>query len=396
VTPSLVEGLVRLGTWLPFAPAAAMLGHFTRVTVSEGTARRRTERAGAAYAAAQEAAVEALERELPEPPSGPAVQQVSVDGAMVPLVGGKWAEAKLLAIGTVGAPVWEGGEWRVHATDLSYFGRLADAETFGRLATVETQRRGTATAGVVVGVMDGADWEQGFLDLHRPDAVRVLDFPHAAGYVARAGQAALGPGAETSAWLAERLHELRHGREAEVLATLAELRARAARDGTAEVLAVVEASLGYLEKRREQLRYGAFRAAGYPIGSGAVESGNKLVTEARLKGAGMHWAPEHVNPLLALRTAACSDRWEEAWDQLSARLRADAHDRTCARRAAPRQARAAAAPPTPAAPPGATPAAPTPPERPAPQPRATTRRPSANHPWRRRFTSPPPADRLAS
>jgi hypothetical protein len=406
-----VEGLARLGVWLPFAPAAALLGSFAKVTVSEGTARRRTERAGAAYEAVQTAQVEALEHELPDPPVGPAIQQVSVDGAMVPLVGGRWGEAKLLAIGTVGEPVWEEGEWRAHATELSYFGRMTDAEAFGRLATVETHRRGTATAGVVCAVLDGAEWQQGFVDLHRPDAVRILDFPHGAAYVAKAGQAALGTGEATATWLAAQLHALKHGQEADVLEVLAELRERAVRDGAAEVLEAVEVSLGYLEKRREQLRYGAFRAAGYPIGSGAVESGNKLVTEARLKGAGMHWAPEHVNPLLALRTAACSDRWDEAWGQLTARLRAEAHARTRARRAERQPACTAATPPTtPLAPPPAdpdpaalTPAGPvTPPPQPDP-PRpadrptpSSPRRPAATHPWRRLPIGRARSDRLAS
>ena len=401
LTPSLVEGLVRLGTWLPFEPAAAMLASFTKVAVSEGTARRRTEQAGAAYEAVQTAEVERLERELPPGPDGPAVQQLSVDGAMVPLVGGCWGEAKLLAIGTVGAPIWEDGEWRVHAGELSYFGRMTDAETFGRLATVETHRRGTEAAGRVCAVMDGAEWQQGFVDLHRPDAVRILDFPHGAEYVARAGQAVFGSGTEASAaWLAEQLHDLKHGREAAVLATLADLRERAARDGTAEVLEAVEASLGYLEKRRAQLRYGAFRAAGYPIGSGMVESGNKLVTEARLKGAGMHWAPEHVDPLLALRTAVCADRWDEAWGQLSVQLRANAHTPTRARQAERRQARAARAATEPAAtppPPLALLPPPPPPPAPHPPPRgAQPRRPAANHPWRRMSIGRAGTERAAS
>ena len=30
---------------------------------------------------------------------------------------------------------------------------------------------------------DGADWLQDFIDLHRPDAVRILEFPHAAEHV---------------------------------------------------------------------------------------------------------------------------------------------------------------------------------------------------------------------
>ena len=44
--------------------------------------------------AVQTAQVEELERTLPAPPQGPAVQVLSVDGAMVPLVQGEWAEVK--------------------------------------------------------------------------------------------------------------------------------------------------------------------------------------------------------------------------------------------------------------------------------------------------------------
>jgi hypothetical protein len=86
-------------------------------------------------------------------------------------------------------------------------------------------------------------------------------------------------------------------------------------------LKVIAGNLEYLEKRREQLRYAEFQAAGYPIGSGAVESGNKLVVEARLKGSGMHWASQNVDSMVALRNVACNDRWEEAWPQISERLR---------------------------------------------------------------------------
>ncbi len=49
LTPWLVAGLVRLGTSAPFAEAAGILAHFTGTTVSEATARRVTEAAGAAW-----------------------------------------------------------------------------------------------------------------------------------------------------------------------------------------------------------------------------------------------------------------------------------------------------------------------------------------------------------
>lgn len=381
---------------MPFAPAGQMLGHFARVTVSEAMARRRTEEAGAAYVAVQTAAVEALERgEEPAEtePVGPALQQVSVDGALVPLIGGEWAEVKTLAIGTGGEPTREGEGWRVHTTALSYFSRLADHATFGRLATVETERRGVATAGMVVAVADGAEWEQAFLDLHCPGAVRILDWGHAAEHVVKAGQALWGMGtAILSAWLDVQLHELKHGDPEKVLDELRQQRARlGAGDGGAA--AVVAQSLAYLEKRRAQIRYAEFRAKGYPIGSGIVESANKLVVEARLKGAGMHWARGHVNPLVALRTIVCSDRWAEAWPQITARLRhaarAARQRRHVARRAThatapdapvPGAVAESAPPPIRAPEPGRPVAKPT---ESTPAPASAPRRPSADHPWRR-------------
>jgi len=66
---------------------------------------------------------------------------------------------------------------------LSYFSRMSSAVTFADLAEVEMRRRAVIRAKEVCAVTDGADWLQGFVDLHRPDAVRILDFPHAAEHV---------------------------------------------------------------------------------------------------------------------------------------------------------------------------------------------------------------------
>ena len=239
---------------------------------------------------------------------------------MVPLTGGEWGEVKTLAIGTIEEAAPEG---EVHAQDLSYFSRMTDHQSFGRLATVETHRRGTERAGKVCAVVDGAEWQQSFIDLHRPDAVRILDWCHAAEHLAKAGQAAFGAGtAAASEWLGIQLHRLKQGEPDEVLGSLRVLCRDIEQGQGSDGLAVkaVQGSLEYLEKRREQIRYAEFQAEGYPIGSGAVESANKLVVEARLKGSGMHWARDHVNPMVALRTVVCNNRWAEVWPQISRRL----------------------------------------------------------------------------
>jgi hypothetical protein len=389
LTPTLQEALVRLGTHLPFRSAVAELHFMKHVTTTEATVRRTTETAGAAYVALQTAQVEQIEHTLPVAPQGAPCQLLSADGANVPLLQGDWAEVRTVAIGAIQPPVVEKGERVVHTTELSYFSRLADAETFTRLATVETQRRGIERATTVCAVQDGAEWLQSFVDVQRQDAIRILDFSHAAGYVAHVGQAVWGEGTpEFKSWFATTLHELKHDSPDTVLKTLCELQ-HTLEGGTAspETLERVRTAVNYLDKRRPQMAYARFQAAGYPIGSGSVESGNKLVVEARLKGAGMRWARAHVNPLVALRAMLCSQRWEEDWPQIATRLRQDhLHERQQRQRAHWQQHQAVS---TPIAPPPAEPvaAAPIKPTRLKRAVSATPKakqpyRPPANHPWR--------------
>jgi hypothetical protein len=140
-------------------------------------------------------------------------------------------------------------------------------------------------------VTDGSEWCQTFVDFHRRDALRILDFPHAGEYVSQIGRAVFGDGTPTTAtWLTSQLHHLKHDVPTSVLAEARQL-AVAHPD-----LAELPKHLAYLEKREPQMQYPTFQSAGWPIGDGAVESGNKLVVEARLKGSGMRWARPHVDP----------------------------------------------------------------------------------------------------
>jgi hypothetical protein len=386
LTPRCQEQLTRLATWMPFARAAAMFEDFTHVTVNADYARRQTEKAGAAYVAYQTAEVERLERDTPPPPPGPDKLCLSADGAFVPLVGPEWAEVKTLVIGEATPPVVEKGQPVVHVQALSYFSRLTDHHTFARLALVETHRRGVERAQRAAAVLDGAEWLQGFVDFHRRDALRILDFGHGASYVNQVGQGAYGEDTpKTRQWLNTQLHQLKHVGPHDVLVELRGL-AQAHPDNAA-----MTDALDYLEKREAQLQYPSFQAAGWPIGSGAVESGNKLVVEARLKGSGMHWARPHVDPMLALRNLVCNDRWDEGWAQIECTQRQRATvariDRRQKRLAARTDVLAPPESPTLVLPPEPVPIAreqlPTPAAVAVPEEKPRSRCPAANHPWRR-------------
>lgn len=316
LTPHGYENLVRLSGWMPFKKAAEMLADLLGIQVSAAISQRYTESAGAAYVEMQTEEVKRLEREMPPAPPGGDKLQMSADGAMVPLLHGQWGEVRTLVIGEVQPAVQKQGEWEVHTRNLSYFSRKVNAQEFTRFSLVETQRRGIETAQQVVALMDGSDWLQGLTDYHRPDAIRILDFPHAGEHISQIGEFLYGEGTpQTQQWISQRLHQLKHEGPAELLAEFRQLRDQYPKENA------VTGNLAYLEKREAQMQYPFFQDQGWPIGSGIVESGNKLVVEMRLKGSGMHWADEHVNPMLAIRNILCSDRWKLEWPQIETRLR---------------------------------------------------------------------------
>jgi len=332
-TPKVEEGMARLGTWMPFRVAQHELAFFLGVEVAEASVRQLTEQAGAAQVQVQAAEVEALLKERPESPAGPEVQLLSVDGALIQLVGGEWKEVKTLALGVVGkARPKPGQEPRVQTRALSYFSRMSEAEVFQQQALGEVYRRGVEKATTVCAVSDGAEWIQKWVDYHRSTAVRILDFAHALEYVSTAGQAAYeqlpleqeepAPSQQEQAkrrqerfegWLKAQAHELKTGEAAVVLAEVERLRTLMQQMGRQEAVKMIDKSLHYLRARQEMMRYAHFQAQGYPIGSGSVESAHKLVVQSRMKQAGMRWEPRHVDAMLAMRNLACNGGWTEGW-----------------------------------------------------------------------------------
>lgn len=175
--------LVQLGSWMPFRHASRILKDLLGVYVSAETARRLCEDVGKQVEEKQTAEAQEPWKEAATEPEKPSRMAISADGAMVPLTGGEWAEVRTIAIGAVPADSADGET--VHVGALSYFSRLTDAAHFTDLAEVETRRRHLIEAQEVCAVMDGADWLQSFVEVHRGDAVRILDFPHAAEHLTK-------------------------------------------------------------------------------------------------------------------------------------------------------------------------------------------------------------------
>ncbi len=237
---------------------------------------------------------------------------------------------------------------------------------------------------------------------------------HAMEYVAQAGQAAHEQlpcpeelttveertkfkQARFQQWLKHQRHELKTGEADKVLAELSRLQTLMQESHVESAVEMITKKLAYLRERQGMLTYATFQAQGYPIGSGSVESANKLVVQSRMKGAGMRWEPEHVNAMLALRNLACNDRWDQGWQAIRQRLQQEAQAQR-RQRAARSSPQAADEPASPAALPVQTPPSDCTETPPAEKVTATqqtppkaertgsqTARPAATHPWRRPF-----------
>lgn len=65
----------------------------------------------------------------------------------------------------------------------------------------------------------------------------------------------------------------------------------------------------YVNNNRDKIDYAGYKEKGYYVGSGAIESGNKVVVQRRCKQAGMRWDERNAQYMLALRAKTESGQW---------------------------------------------------------------------------------------
>jgi hypothetical protein len=322
-TPQTIKQIVKLGVEIPsYRRAAQNFTELTRVGVSKSSLGELLKRYGGQLVGQQEAEATAMvkapaqaeevvtRRDLPLPDSE--VMALSMDGAMVHIRGEGWKEVKTVTISAVEQVIEaQSGETAVRLSRHSYRSGLWDAPTFANQQWAEGCRRGLERAKQVVSVNDGAAWIWGIVQMCWSPCVEVLDWWHAVQKLWEvAGE--LEPTDEaTAAWMKSQKSHLWHSQLRQVFRAI---RQRCPRGQP--LPAKVRSGIGYLFHHRHRLRYQQFREAGYPIGSGTVESACKLVMQERMKQPGMRWSREGGQAMLAMRAALLSDRWDEVWATL--------------------------------------------------------------------------------
>lgn len=238
---------------------------------------------------------------------------VTTDGGSVQTTEG-WRDAKLM----VSYPIDEEGR---KSGQASYAGTLHYQEDYADLLWHLMERTQASRAEELVWLGDGASWIWAQQATVAPHAVGIVDFRHASDRLWAVGRVLhAGPGEERAAkrWGKRWIKNLYNGKVGALLKALAKHRPKVgdppeacADDDPRKVFADAQ---GYFANNAHRMDYKRYRALGYPIGSGVVESACRHVVGVRMKRtAVMAWHEDNAEAMLQLRCLNASDAWERFW-----------------------------------------------------------------------------------
>ena len=150
---------------------------------------------------------------------------------------------------------------------------------------------------------DGATWIRNMAEELFPDAQHILDFFHLSENVYEYARFYFGMDeSKYKPWAENICDRLRKSQYRGVLSEI-ETHGKTNMDKCPVNLP------GYISNNVKNIDYAAYEKKGYFIGSGAIESGNKIVLQQRLKQAGMRWNVSTAQNLLTLKAKAESGLW---------------------------------------------------------------------------------------
>lgn len=233
-----------------------------------------------------------------------AYKAVCMDGGMVYVRGEGWKEMKAGVIGDIEHAMAQvdrpPDEQRHRLRNLQYVGVVGDSHTFSRAMWILALQHGVPYAGRSAVIADGAAWIWRLAADLCPVSTQIVDWYHAKDHLAQAAQTAYPDDPDAAQrWLKQQARLLYQG---EIWKLLLAFR-RAGLD---------ETHTRYFHTHQRRMQYQTFRADGFIIGSGSVESGIKQY-KARLTGAGMRWSRTGVNRMVVIRSAILSGTFDDLW-----------------------------------------------------------------------------------
>lgn len=192
---------------------------------------------------------------------------------------------------------------------VSYLGSVSE---FKKLVFAAAVRAGYGKIKEVVVVGDGAQWIWNMCEELFPDAVRILDFYHLSENVHDYSRA-IYPQDEVNRkkWVNQVLDAVTNGKVCEAIKLVEQKKDESVPDNTVNLYT-------YFMNNQKRIDYKAYKDNGYYIGSGAIESANKMVIQQRMKQSGMRWSIHGGQYIAALRTKHESGLWDDIMSVVNA------------------------------------------------------------------------------
>jgi hypothetical protein len=196
----------------------------------------------------------------------------------------------------------------LRAKNLRYFCDITEADDFGNLLWATGWDAKADLSPELVFLGDGAVWIWNLVAKYYAHAIQIVDWYHAEEHLEGVASAVFPEGSQRSNWLEEVKQSLWDGQVEEVISAC---------DVFASSCELARKAVHYFYTNAERMRYDRFRAAGYMIGSGTVESGCKQIVTHRLKLPGAQWTVPGAVKTAKARAAWLSGHWQTLCAQRS-------------------------------------------------------------------------------
>jgi hypothetical protein len=188
-------------------------------------------------------------------------------------------------------------------------GWQGDPVEFGRRLHWEAMRAGLGQAKARLVVADGAPWIWNLAQDRWAGATEILDFYHASQHLWELGRALFANDEiKVAQWVEPRRHQLRHGKEAKLLAEISKMKAPLTEAGN-----VIRREQSYFAEHARRMNYRSIHRRGWPIGSGSVESACRN-RQCRFKRPGQTWTALGMRNLGAITEARHNGHWNDLWN----------------------------------------------------------------------------------
>jgi hypothetical protein len=189
-----------------------------------------------------------------------------------------------------------------------YSAYIGTAESFRGYVLDTAIKAGYGKAHDVVIIGDGAAWIRNMGRDLFPEAVQILDLYHLKENIYTYAKHKFGNNEKAYVpWAEEFIYKIEKGNIQEVLNLLPE---------EEKLPAGVVNLRTYILNNINRIDYPKYKEKGYFVGSGAIESANKVILQRRLKQAGMRWSVSGAQYVLSLRAKVESGRWDDVVESL--------------------------------------------------------------------------------